>query len=139
LHHRQSGVPPVVKATGQIAHIAVPHCQESLPCQGSATFAGSMRHNGGVFMGVVDIEPLLGRVPWGAGSNDVRLGGGVETIRQYLRARLVDEMHLAISPVVLGSGEHLLTGLDLLALGYQAAEHTTSEAAMHLVLKRSAS
>ena len=63
----------------------------------------------------------------------------METIRQYLRARLVDEMHLAVSPVVLGSGEHLLTGLDLLALGYQVAEHTTSEAAMHLVLKRSAS
>jgi dihydrofolate reductase len=66
------------------------------------------------------------------------LEGGVETIRQYLRARLVDEMHLAISPVVLGSGEHLLTGLYLLALGYQIAEHAISEGAMHVVLKRSA-
>ena len=85
------------------------------------------------------IEEVLRRAKDAAGPKDVRLGGGVETIRQYLRARLVDEMHLAVSPVVLGSGEHLLTGLDLLALGYQVAEHTTSEAAMHLVLKRSAS
>ena len=82
------------------------------------------------------IEEALRRAKEAAGSKDVRLGGGVETIRQYLRARLVDEMHLAISPVVLGSGEHLLAGLDLLALGYQVAEHATSEAAMHVVLKR---
>ena len=83
------------------------------------------------------IEEALRRAKEAAGSKDVRLGGGVETIRQYLRARLVDEMHLAISPVVLGSGEHLLTGLDLLALGYQVQEYATSEAAMHVVLKRS--
>lgn len=82
------------------------------------------------------IEEALERAKQAAGSKDVRLGGGVETIRQYLRARLVDEMHLAISPRVLGSGEHLLTGLDLLALGYQVQEHATSEAAMHVVLKR---
>lgn len=84
------------------------------------------------------IEEALRRAKEAAGSKDVRLGGGVETIRQYLRARLVDEMHLAISPVVLGSGEHLLTGLDLLALGYQVDEHATTEAAMHVVLRRSA-
>lgn len=83
------------------------------------------------------IEEALRRAKEAAGSKDVRLGGGVETIRQYLRARLVDEMHLVISPVVLGSGEHLLTGLDLLALGYQVQKHATSEAAMHVVLKRS--
>jgi dihydrofolate reductase len=83
------------------------------------------------------IEQALRRAKEAAGSKDVRLGGGVETIRQYLRARLVDEMHLAISPVVLGSGEHLLTGLDLPALGYQVQEHATSEAAMHVVLRRS--
>jgi dihydrofolate reductase len=82
------------------------------------------------------IEEALRRAKEAAGLKDVRLGGGVETIRQYLRGGFVDEMHLAISPVVLGSGEHLLTGLDLLALGYQVAEHKTSEAAMHVVLKR---
>jgi dihydrofolate reductase len=85
------------------------------------------------------IEEALRRAKEAAGARDVRLGGGVETIRQYLRARLVDEMHLAISPVLLGSGEHLLSGLDLPALGYQVEEHTPSEAATHLVLKRSAS
>jgi dihydrofolate reductase len=84
------------------------------------------------------IEEALRRAKEAAGPKDVRLGGGVETIRQYLRARLVDEMHLAVSPVLLGSGEHLLSGLDLLALGYQVEEHTASEAAMHVVLKRSA-
>ena len=82
------------------------------------------------------IEEALERAKAAAGTKDVRLGGGVETIRQYLRARLVDEMHLAISPVVLGSGEHLLAGIDLLALGYRVAEHRTSEAAMHVVCKR---
>jgi len=83
------------------------------------------------------IEAALERAKAAAGTKDVRLGGGVETVRQYLRARLVDEMHLAIAPVVLGGGEHLLTGIDLLALGYRLAEHRTSEMAMHVVFKRS--
>ncbi len=81
-------------------------------------------------------EDALRRAKEAAGSKDVRLGGGVETIRQYLRARLVDELHLAVSPVVLGSGEHLLAGLDLLALGYHLEQHATSEGALHFVLKR---
>jgi dihydrofolate reductase len=82
------------------------------------------------------IEEALRRAKAAAGSKDVRLGGGVETIRQYLRARLVDEMHLAIAPVLLGSGEHLLSGLDLPALGYRVAEHFATEAATHVVLER---
>jgi dihydrofolate reductase len=71
-----------------------------------------------------------------AGQRDIRIGGGVETIRQYLRARAIDEMHLAVSPVILGSGEHLLSGLDLLALGYRVAEHVPSESATHVVFRR---
>lgn len=82
------------------------------------------------------IEEALRRAKEAAGSKDIRVGGGAETIRQYLRAGLIDEMHLAISPVALGSGEHLLTGLDLLALGYRVAEHSTSQKAMHVVFKR---
>jgi dihydrofolate reductase len=82
------------------------------------------------------IDEALRRAKQAAGSKDVRLGGGVETIRQYLRARLVDEMHLAISPVLLGSGEHLLAGLDLPALGYRVGEQVASEAATHVVLTR---
>jgi dihydrofolate reductase len=67
---------------------------------------------------------------------DIRLGGGVSTIRQYLRAGLVDEMHLAISPVLLGTGEHLLAGLDLSKLGYERSEHVPTENVTHIVLAR---
>ena len=69
-----------------------------------------------------------------ANGRDVRLGGGVATIRQYLAAGLVDEMHVAITPALLGSGEHLFTGLDLPALGYEPAEHAAGENATHFVL-----
>ena len=71
-----------------------------------------------------------------AGPRDVRIGGGVQTIRQYLQAGHVDEMHLVISPVVLGSGENLLSGLDLAALGFRVARYVTSEAALHVILER---
>jgi dihydrofolate reductase len=70
-----------------------------------------------------------------AGAKDVRIGGGTATVRQYLQARLVDEMHLVVSPVVLGSGEHLLSGLDLPALGYRVVEQAMSKAAMHVRLE----
>ncbi len=82
------------------------------------------------------IERALERAREAAGARDVRVGGGVETIRQYLRAQLIDEVHLAISPVLLGSGEHLLQSLDLRALGYQVAAHVAGEKAMHVSLKR---
>jgi dihydrofolate reductase len=74
-----------------------------------------------------------------AGGRDVRLGGGVSTIRQYLQAGLIDELHLAISPVLLGAGEHLLGGLDLPALGYVCAEHVAGGgAAAHVTLRNRA-
>ena len=82
------------------------------------------------------IDEALRRAKEAAGSKDVRVGGGVQTIRQYVRARLVDGMHLAISPVLLGSGEHLLSGLDLPALGYRVTEQASSPAAMHVMLTR---
>jgi dihydrofolate reductase len=82
------------------------------------------------------IDEALWRAKEAAGSKDIRIGGGVATVRQYLRERLVDEMHLAVSPIVLGSGEHLLSDLDLTALGYQVSEHASSPAAMHIVLKK---
>src|SRR5262249_35471942 len=71
-----------------------------------------------------------------AGGKDVRLGGGVATIRQYLAAGLIDEMHLAISPVRLGWGEHLLAGMDAPALGYACAEYVSGEQATHVVLAK---
>jgi dihydrofolate reductase len=71
-----------------------------------------------------------------AGGRDVRLGGGVSTIRQYLRARLIDELHLALRPVLLGTGEHLWDGIDVHALGYECANFVSGERASHLILRR---
>jgi dihydrofolate reductase len=82
------------------------------------------------------IHEALERAKRAAGDRDIRIGGGVETIRQYLRAGLIDEMHLALSPALLGSGEHLLSGIDLPALGYREKERTPSEAVQHLVIGR---
>ena len=82
------------------------------------------------------IHAALKRAREAAGGLDVRLGGGTATIRQYLQAGLVDELHLAISPVILGSGENLFAGLDLAQLGYKVTERLTSPAAMHVVLTK---
>lgn len=73
-----------------------------------------------------------------AGGHDVRLGGGVSTVRQYLRAGLVDEMHLVIRPVLLGSGEPFWEGLDLPALGYECTRQVGGERAVHVFLQRRA-
>src|ERR1044071_9731582 len=72
------------------------------------------------------IEAALERAKTSANGKDVRLGGGASTIRQYLKARLIDEMHIAISPIVLGSGEHLLGGIDVLQLGYTCTRHVNT-------------
>ena len=82
------------------------------------------------------IHAALERASDAAKGKDVRLGGGVATIQQYLRAGLVDEMHLAISPVLLGSGEHLLAGIDLTKLGYRCTEHVPTPYATHVVLTK---
>jgi dihydrofolate reductase len=81
------------------------------------------------------IEDALRRAREAARGADVRVGGGAATIRQYLRARLVDELHVALAPVLLGSGESLFEGLDLRALGYTVVEHASSPAATHVVLR----
>ncbi len=81
-------------------------------------------------------EAALDQARAAAGGLDVRVGGGAATVREYLKAQLIDEMHLAISPVVLGRGENLLAGIDLKALGYEAVEHAASEAALHVVIGR---
>jgi len=84
------------------------------------------------------IEAALALAREAAGGRDVRVGGGVATVRQYLRARLVDEMHLAMSPVLLGDGESLFPGLDAHALGYECERHVAGERAVHLYLRRRA-
>jgi dihydrofolate reductase len=94
-------------------------------------------NGGNVFHFVTDgIEAALDRARAAAGEKDVRIGGGADTIRQYFMARLVDDMHLAVAPVLLGSGESLLAGLDLPSLGYRCTEQTASDKATHYVIAR---
>ncbi|WP_224372992.1 dihydrofolate reductase family protein [Hyalangium versicolor] len=82
------------------------------------------------------IEAALAQAREASGGKDVRIGGGVATIRQYLRARLLDELHLANAPILLGSGESLFEGLDLPALGYRVTERVATDAATHVIIAR---
>ena len=102
------------------------HARSSIPMAGGTEFRFV---TGG-------IDAALAQAKAAAGTRDVRLGGGVSTIRQYLRAGLIDELHLAIRPVLLGSGEHLLTGLDLRALGYECTKSVAGERATHVFLRK---
>ncbi len=99
-----------------------------------------LRMKGGTeFRFVTDgIHAALEQALDAAGGRDVRLGGGVSTVRQYLRARLIDELHLAIRPVLLGSGEHLWRDLDMHALGYECVKVVAGERATHVFLRRKA-
>ena len=104
------------------------HARAPLPMRGGTTFHF-----------VTDgIESALTQAKAAAGGKDVRLGGGVATVRQYLRAGLIDELHLAMRPVLLGEGENLFAGIDWRALGYAAAEHVMGERAMHVLVRRRA-
>lgn len=92
---------------------------------------------GTVFHFVADgAEAALARAREAAGALDVRIGGGVSTVREYLRMGVIDRMHLVVSPVLLGSGESLFDGIDLVGLGYAVTEQVASPAAMHVVVGR---
>ncbi len=92
---------------------------------------------GTVFHFVTDgIHAALERARDAAGEQDIRVGGGADTIRQYLKHGLIDHMHVAVSPILLGSGEPLFAGLDLPALGYRCAEQVPSEKAVHYDIER---
>ena len=97
-----------------------------------------LRMQGGtVFHFVTDgIRSALEQAKAAANGKDVRLGGGVSTIRQYLQAGLIDQLHLALRPILLGEGEALWQGLDMRALGYEATEHVTGERALHLFIRK---
>src|SRR3954469_8224896 len=82
------------------------------------------------------IEAVLEKAKAAAGGKDVRVGGGASTVRQYLRSGLIDELHFAVRPVLLGQGENLFNGLDLRALGYQCAKSVMGERAMHVFLQK---
>lgn len=93
---------------------------------------------GTIFHFVTDgIESALEKAKKSAGSKDVRIGGGVNTIRQYLENKLIDELHIVVSPVFLGSGESLFQNIDLKKLGYQIIKSTNSESATHLKILKS--
>ncbi len=92
---------------------------------------------GTVFHFVTDgIHAALERAKAAANGKDVRIGGGVSTIRQFLQARLIDEMHIALRPILLGEGEELWHGLDMRALGYEVVERVAGERAMHLIVRK---
>jgi dihydrofolate reductase len=84
------------------------------------------------------IHRALERALEAASGKDVRIGGGVATIREFLRARLIDEMHLAVAPVFLGRGESLFAGIDMPSLGYRCVQHVATEQATHLLIGRTA-
>lgn len=114
--------PPYHAPTFVLTH----HKREPIEMEGGTTF---------IFV-TAGIEAALEQAKLAAKGRDVKIGGGVATIRQYLRAGLVDEMHVALSPVVLGGGEAMFAGIDLPALGFRVTEHQASEHAMHVVLSR---
>jgi dihydrofolate reductase len=102
------------------------HSRSSIPMEGGTTFHFI---TGG-------IEEALDRARQTTNGKDVRIGGGVNVIQQYLRAGLIDEMHIAIAPVVLGRGERLFEGVDMKALGYSCVQHAPSGKATHVVFAR---
>jgi len=98
----------------------------------------SLRMKGGTeFHFVTDgIRAALERARLAAGGRDVRIGGGVATVREYLRERLIDELHLPVRPVLLGEGENLLLDLNLRALGYECYKSVAGERATHIFLRK---
>ena len=82
------------------------------------------------------IHAALARAKEAAQGKDIRLGGGVATVREYLSAGLIDELHLAIAPALLGRGENLLAGIDTVSLGYKCTQHAATERALHVVLAK---
>ena len=114
--------PPYQAPTFVLTH----HPRASLVMEGGTTF----------HFVTEGIEVALQRARAAAGAKDVKIGGGVETVRQYVRAGHVDELHLAVVPLVLGRGEALFDGIDLRALGYRTTEHVPTARATHVVLRK---
>ena len=114
--------PPYHAPTFVLTH----HARAPIEMQGGTTF----------YFVTDGIESALRQARAAAGAKDVKIGGGVSTVRQYLRAGAVDTLHFAISPTVLGQGEAMFDGIDLRALGYRVTEHVPTDKATHIVLSR---
>ena len=110
------------------AFVLTHHARQPLAMKGGTTFHF-----------VTDgIHAALEQAKAAAKGKDIRLGGGVSTIRQFLQARLIDEMHVAVRPILLGEGEELWHGLDMRALGYEVVEQIPGERATHLIIRKRA-
>ena len=114
--------PPYHAPTFVLTH----HRREPIVMQGGTTF----------YFVTEGIEEALRLAKAAAGKKDVKIGGGVSTVRQYLQAGLIDSIHFAIAPVALGQGEALLTGIDLRTLGFSVTAHEPTEQATHVVMER---
>ncbi len=102
------------------------HARESITMEGGTTF----------HFVTEGIHAALRRAKEAANVMDIRLCGGVSTIRQYLKEALVDQLHIAIAPVILGTGEHLFDGIDLVKLGYKCVQNTPSDSATHIIIAK---
>ena len=107
-------------------YVLTNHSRESILMEGGTTF----------YFVTEGIETALEQARQSADGKDVIIGGGVSTIRQYLMAQLIDEMHIVVSPVILGSGERLFDNINLIKLGYKCIENTLTEKAMHIILTK---
>jgi len=114
--------PPYHAPTFVLTH----HPRDPIVMEGGTTF----------YFVTEGIEAALEQAKAAAGDRDVKIGGGVATVRQYLQAGLIDEMHFAFSPVMLGRGEAMFAGIDLPALGFQVTETAPTELATHILLTR---
>jgi len=114
--------PPYHTPTFVLSHYE----REPLVMEGGTTF----------YFVIGGIDQALQQAKHAARDKDVKIGGGVSIVRQYLQAGLIDSMHLAIAPVVLGQGEALFAGIDLPALGFSVTERKTTECATHILLER---
>jgi dihydrofolate reductase len=114
--------PPYHAPTFILTH----HARAPIEMQGGTTF----------FFETGGIEAALEKARRAAGGRDIKIAGGADTVRQYLRAGLIDELHFAVSPVVLGQGEPIFAGIDLPALGYRVTEQQATEHATHIVLSK---
>ena len=108
------------------AFVLTHHARKPLEMEGGTTF----------YFVTDGVQSAYQQAMAAADGKDVRLGGGVDTVRQFLQAGLIDELHLVISPVLLGGGENLLAGINMLELGYECVEHVTTASATHVVLRK---
>jgi dihydrofolate reductase len=107
-------------------YVLTHHAREPVEMKGGTTF----------YFVTEGIEAAMEKAQEAADGKEIRIGGGVSTLRQYLQAGLIDEMHLAFSPIFLGSGEHLFSDLDLPTLGFTPVENTYGEKATHILLTK---